>query len=188
MEILRIGKHSVKITLDSCEATEYNIFDSENYTSIFELLNKVKEKIDFSYEDRKIFTEIYPSKKGGCDIFISCVLAEEGSTVGAEKCVNQEQKKNRKNYYIFDVDSFESLVTLCYRLHEINYRGKSNIYYDVEKEHYFITLENTSTKDLKYAFLLEYAKQIKFCTFEYVKEHCKCILKDNAVHKLAILI
>ena len=187
MEILRIGNHSVKVTLDLYEANEYNIFDSDNH-KIFELLNMVKEKIDFSYEERKIFTEIYPSKKGGCDIFINCVLTEEDSFVGAEKCVNQECTKNRKNYYIFNVDSFEILVSLCYRLNEINYKGKSTIYRDEENERYFITLENASVKDLKYAFLLEYAKQIKFGTFEYVKEHCKCVLKDNAVHKLAVLI
>ena len=87
MEILKIGKQAVKVSLNEAEANKYNILNNEalNEEEIKEgfslLLKEIKSKTDFSYNNKKLFTEIFPSKNGGCEIYISCVIAEANKTV-----------------------------------------------------------------------------------------------------------
>ena len=63
MEILRIGKQAVKVSLNREEATKYNILNNEelNENEIKEafscLLKEIKSKTDFSYSNKKLFTE-----------------------------------------------------------------------------------------------------------------------------------
>ena len=161
MEILRIGKHAIKISLNTDEAQEYKILDSEILDSdeikeaFSRLLLKAKEAVDFSYAGRKIFTEIFPSKDGGCEIYVSCISVEAENAVYKNKSNQPDVKKPKLS--IFDFDSIDNLLLACYRLKEIDYKSRSSIYYDIEKKRYFMILEDVYIKDLKYAFLLEYA-------------------------------
>ena len=91
MEILRIGKYAVKVSLDTEEALKYKLLSKEQINEsdmkaeIERLLERVTEKIDFTYLGRKLFTEIYPSKNGGCEVFISTISLDEGKNVDARK-------------------------------------------------------------------------------------------------------
>ena len=91
MEILRIGKHAIKISLNTEEAQEYRIPECENINNeeigeaFSRLLSKAKEAVDFSYAGRKIFTEIFPSRDGGCEIYISCISVEAENAVYKDK-------------------------------------------------------------------------------------------------------
>ena len=191
MEILRIGKYTVKISLDNVEATEYKLLNRSSVNEddmrqeLERLLETVTKKIDFTYLGRKLFTEIYPSKSGGCEVFISTVNSEESSTVYKTK--DSTDLKKSKSPSIYMVETFEMLLKICFRLKEISFDGKSSIYYDEEGKRYYLALENVFTKELKYAFLTEYAKQIKASVFSYLKEHYRCIIKKNGVKALASL-
>jgi len=194
MEILRIGKHAIKISLNTEEAQEYRIPECENINNeeigeaFSRLLSKAKEAVDFSYAGRKIFTEIFPSRDGGCEIYISCISVEAENAVYKDKSNQNDNKKLRPILSIFDFDSIESLLNACYRLNEIKYKGRSSVYYDTEKKRYLMMLEDVYIKDLKYAFLLEYAKYLKGSIAGYVKEHNKCIMKRDAVRILSALV
>lgn len=192
MEILRIGKHAIKITLNDEEAQEYKVLNAESSDerelkdAFSRLLSKAKELTDFSYAGRKIFTEIFPSQKGGCDIFISCINSEKDISVNKGKL--NEPKKDRKIFTIVYFDSFNSLLFSCYRLSEIKHKGNSSVYYDEEKKRYIAVFEDAYIKDLKFAFLLEYGKIAKSSTLDYIKEHYKCIIKGEAVQILSVLV
>ncbi len=186
MEILRIGKYAIKISLSGKEAREYKIIDSEKYDDIeikeafARLLSTAKEISDFTYIGRKIFTEIYPCKDGGCEVFIS-------TTNYDSKQGKEQGKRASAHTSIYEFDSFKSLLKVCFRLNEIEFKEKSSIYYDFDKEHYYLILENIFSKELKFAFLSEYAKAIKAGALFYIIEHFKCIIKANAVKQLGLL-
>jgi len=191
MNFLRIGKHAVKISLNSNEAQEYRILESMSLDSaeikeaFSRLLNKAKETVDFSYAGRKIFTEIFPSNDGGCEIFISCINIEEGVVY---KDKNQTRAlKSKEIISIYDFDNLLNLLSVASRLREINYNGNSSIYYDLERKRYFMILEDASPKDIKYAFIQEYAKYIKTNASSYVKEHYQCVIKKDGVGILSAL-
>jgi hypothetical protein len=184
MEILRIGKYAVKVSLDTEEALNYKLLDKESKNEndikleIERLLEKVTEKIDFTYSGRRLFTEIYPSKNGGCEVFISTINYDESKT---------HENKRGKFVSLYAIDTIERMLKICFRLNEISFDGKSSVYYDATGKKYYLLLENVFTKELKYAFLLEYAKQVKSSSIGYIKEHYKCIIKKNGVKLLAAL-
>lgn len=186
MEILRIGKYAIKISLSNKEARDYKLIDSEEYEddeikeAFSKLLDNAKSYTDFTYTGRKIFTEIYPSKDGGCEVFIS--------TVNIENKQNQAQSKQRGLHTaIYEFKSLRRILKACFRLNEIQFKGKSSVYYDLDTEHYFLILENIFSKELKFAFLLEYATVLKPSSILYVIEHYQCISKANAVKQFANL-
>ena len=193
MEILQIGKQAVKVSLSKSEAMKYRVTLNDESTDekvkeAFSLLLKdIKKETNFSYANKKIFTEIFPSKDGGCDIYISCISEELENRVYKEKTFENEMKKKEKSS-IYEIDSLEKLLNVSYRLNEIGHREKSSVYYDEEKKRYFLVLEDTNTKNIKYAFLLEYAKYIKNHLNTFIKEHYKCIVSKNAVKIFSNLV
>lgn len=194
MDILRIGKHAVKISLSMDEVQEYKILDSEEIESeevrvaFSRLLLRAKEAVDFSYAGRKIFTEIFPSKDGGCEIFISCISMEAERAVYKDKNQSTDNKKTKILLSILDFECLENLLFACYRLNELKYKNRSSVYFDNENKRYIMILEDVYIKDIKFAFLLEYAKYIKGSVASYVKEHYKCIIKRDGVKILSALI
>ena len=194
MEILRIGKHAIKISLNIDEAQEYKIAECENTgneeikEAFSRLLLKAKEAVDFSYAGRKIITEIFQSRDGGCEIYISCISTEAQNTVYKDKNSHTDAKKPKQILSVFDFDSIDNLLAVCYRLNEISYKNKSSVYYDAEGKRYFMILEDVYIKDLKYAFLLEYAKYLKGSVVSYIKEHYKCIIKRDGIRILSALV
>ena len=187
MEILRIGKYAIKISLSDREAKEYKLsnIDSCDETEAKEAFSKLladaKEISDFSYVGRKIFTEIYPCKDGGCEVFVSTTSSDSKS--------KEQIKIKSPNFQttIYEFNSLNDVMKVCYRLNEIKFKGKSSMYYNVSTEHYYLSLDNMFSKDLKYAFLLEYGKMLKSSSCLYISEHYKCICKSNAVKQIAHL-
>ena len=149
-------------------------------------MNEIKKKTDFSYANKKIFTEIFPSKDGGCEIYISCIGTEADNIVYKEKSTETDTKKKlTPSIYVFD--GIEELLNVSYRLNEIKHSGKSSIFYDNEKNRYFLILEDINVKNIKYAFLLEYAKYIKGSVHVFLKEHYKCLINKDAIKVLSSL-
>ena len=191
MEILKIGKQAVKVSLNEAEANKYNILNNEalNEEEIKEgfslLLKEIKSKTDFSYNNKKLFTEIFPSKNGGCEIYISCVIADSNKTVYKDK--SQEEARKKPSYAVYELDNLCNLLKVIYRLRETKFNDKSSIFYDDEGEKYLLLLENVSYKSIKYSFVLEYARYIKCNYISYLNEHFKCIAKNNAVKKFSTL-
>ncbi len=187
MEILRIGKYAIKISLSNTEAREYKLTnnedcdDNEIKEAFSRLLDNAKDLADFSYTGRKIFTEIYPCKDGGCEVFISTTTTDQRLAQSTPK------QKSLLHTTIYEFSSLKGLFKACFRLNEIKFKGKSSIYYDFDAEHYFLILENIFSKELKFAFLLEYAKILKSSALLYVLEHYKCIIKGNAIKQFANL-
>lgn len=192
MEILRIGKQAVKVTLNEQEAIKYNISDNNQLSeeeikeSFSQLLKEIKLKADFAYSNKKLFTEIFPSKNGGCEIYISCINTEANKGVYRDKTSETDAKK-KSLPSIYEIDSLDKLLTVSYRLKEIKHREKTSVFYDEDRKKYFLVLENINFKSLKYAFLLEYAKYIKNSSVEYLNEHYSCVIKNDTVKILSAL-
>ena len=189
MEILRIGKFALKITLNAEETEKYKIFsdndDSEAIKSRFTLLlQNAKEKVDFSFEGRKIFTEIYQGKDGGCEIFVSTISKEQEAT---QKPQNEDSHRAKQSISVYEFQNLEMLLKVSKRLNQIDYNGKCSVLYNHESKKYYIIFEDIFAKELRFAFLKEYSKQVKSSASGYIKEHCRDLLKKNTIKTLALL-
>ena len=84
MELILISNTKLKIMLDEDEMIKYHIGREGDTTTgstgkaIRSLLECAREQIGFNTEGVEIFVQLYASKKGGCELFITkCPAAEE---------------------------------------------------------------------------------------------------------------
>lgn len=183
MEILKISDSVVKITLCQSEAKEYDLNDKseldteEMKKSFSKLLLKAKNEVGFKFAGENIVAEIFSSKDGGYEIFVSYHKAEE--KMYKEKTVPEKIQRQT-----FLVDGLDNLLVIFSRLKNANYKGSSALYYDTVAQKYYIIIDPVSKKDLKYAFLNEYARFLRTLTVTYIDDRIIPICKENAIETL----
>ena len=184
MEFVKINEKSIKITLSCDEAQKLEIvsgasFDPGKSKNVFaKMLTEAKKEIGFQYAGEKIIAEIFDSRDGGCEIFISCLSGEEimYKDKGEEALLSKLKLQN----LIFCFDNLESLLEGCHLLSQVKCSHSTSAYFDHEKVKYYILLEDVSKKDMKYGFLYELSKRIKSSRVDYLKERCKLICEGDA--------
>ena len=190
MEIIKINLTSVKVILsrEECEKYEFlsnpELEEVEMLASIDTLLEKINKEKNLDLKNNKLLLQVYPSKSGECEIYISCT---EDKIMYKEKTIQGGFGRNTPYINIYRFESFRELINACYRLHMITEDETSQIYYDKEKDKYYLLCKSISSKEMRFAFLNEYAKQLKAQTIYYVKEHFKCICQSNAISSFSEL-
>jgi negative regulator of genetic competence, sporulation and motility len=187
MEIIRLGESSLKISLPKEEAEKYDFIkdkniDYETSESLKTLLDKAKKEVNFDVKGR-VSVEIYASPKGECEIFVSKI--KEKSTY-KEKSFESQRKKGQRSIYAFD--KLINLLSVCVRLSKGGFSSKSTVYFDLEKEKYYLIICDIDTREAKYAYLTEYARYVKPIFYSYILEHGKCLTKGNGVEKFSKLL
>ena len=179
MEFMKIGHDSLKITLSAKEAKMYDLeegstLDSEEMKNTFtKLLLRAKKEIGYRYAGERVVAEIFSSKNGGCEIFLSYADDQAGE--------QRETKYKKTLSSVFMSERLEDVILLFKRIKDVGFRGKSSLYLDEINERYYIILEDREIKDGKYLFVHEYARQQKSNSIAYIEEHCKGIKEHKAV-------
>ena len=188
MEIIKIGKNAMKISLCTEEAKELgfdNNQSAENFINGFtNLLVNIKNGFNYYAIDEKGVGEMIFGLDGECEIFVSKMGAQNG--MYRDSIHEDYAKKQMSVTSVFSFGSIERLLTVAKRLKEVSYQGESSVYYDESNGKYYIFLEDVSTKDIKYAFISEYATPLKNSVNLHIKEHCKCICKKDGVKILSL--
>lgn len=99
MEIIPINDSKLKIMLDECDMKELHICDDadcargETRLAIRTLLERAKTEIGFNTEGSEIFVQLYTSKSGGCELFVT-----KGSSLPlpAPKEENKDNARQRR--------------------------------------------------------------------------------------------
>ena len=187
MEIIKIGSHAMKISLCTNEVKEYGLENDQGVEFLRNNFNKlilnVKNAFNYQVLDDKIVGEYFSGKDGGCEIFVSRVEAQD--RVYRDRVQDDFVKKQRTIPTAYSFDCLEKLLMVVKRLNDISYLGTSSAYYDDVKNKFYLFLDDVSIKDLKYAFISEYARQIKGDGFLHIKEHFKCICRKDAIKQLS---
>ncbi len=190
MEIMKITDTSIKISLCAKEAEEYHLsedaqLDTKEVKSSFaKLLNRAKREVGFKYAGENVVAEIFSSKDGGYEIFVSYLNMEE--KMYKEK-TTQAKPPKQKQIAIYSFDSLENMMLTLGRLSQLTPGIKSSAYYEESTKKYYIILEDVSKKELKLAFIYEYATPLKSNYLTYIQEYTKCLLKKNAIEVLSKL-
>ncbi len=184
MEIIKINSDSFKVSLDAQETEKYHIKTIDEYTkedasaSIRALLEILKDDgVDFGKE--RVFAEVYLSKDGSCEIFISKAL-------NSLKKLKSTVKPLSKAIYRFSC--LKDLLNVCMVLKNVDYNGDCEIYYNEKQKSYYALLYGIYQRDIKYAFLSEFGEKIKESIFPYIKEYCLCLCDNNAVEIFSKLL
>ena len=176
MEVIRINRERIKIMLSPADMVEMDIncevldsFDKRGKEAFGKIMQEARDKCGFISCGRKILVQVFPSKDGGCEMFITKVNDGE---------LSSRVKKQRKYYYKFEV--FQDLLGFCAAIMNINYN--CDVYKDTEKEIYYIIADEKCDICGEFGGI----ECSEMCD-AYISERCRLICEDaeNVLGKLA---
>ncbi len=177
MELILINQSKLKIMLDESDMKEYNIGGEADCASgevrhaIRSILDMAKSRIGFDTEGSEIFVQLYTSKSGGCELFVT-----KGELVGDKSAGERaNEKRTRKRdtgtkkaqgdndchslaprgetkpqgrrsdggRMIFSFESLAALCAVCKILAKMG-AGLESRAYSTSKDCWFLLLENTN--------------------------------------------
>lgn len=217
MELIRISDQKLKIMLTASDMIAYD-FSPDTLTesnatpatasagtitagrAFRRLLEDIRRKISFETEDRRLTVQYFPSRGGGCEMFVSSIpfdTEERKKSTAPKPTATAAGKAGRAIAPAFrreDAYRFEKLSHLlcaCQRLNRLLYITESTAYRDDNGRFYLLfTTVTTSPFALpdELAFLAEYgnAEEPKRLRV-WMREHGTPICTHRAVAVLAPL-
>ena len=203
MELIRISDRKLKIMLTPTDMSHFEMNaerlgeDTEQMRRSFRLLmREVRRKIDFDPDDRRISVQYFPSREGGCEMFVSCMPQNEEkkralTSLPAPKLPTKpthRQAFRRESAY--RMREMTDLLQACRRLRATRFKGDSRAYRD-DRGGYFLLIGMVSSSPFalpeEVSFLSEYGEiRNPTQTKIYIREHAS-LISDRAVEQLSLL-
>ncbi len=177
VELIPINDSKLKIMLDESDMKELHICDEadcacgETRLAIRTLLERAKTQVGFNTEGSEIFVQLYTSRGGGCELFVTKSTAllssgTEGEHKSEKKSKKREthqkrtveedcrapsqspdapmdQRRERFGKMIFSFESLRDICAVCKILNQKNTNISSRAYRGANEEFYLV-LENTN--------------------------------------------
>ena len=206
MEIIMISETKLKVMLSAedlqsfsltAEALDYN--NTETKRMFWDVLSRAKQSVGFDTDGHRVLVQLFPSRSGGCEMFISKLGLlcrsenEEQSDTSLSAVIAKNPRLSPSSQNIsrspslsaFGFDTMDCLLAVCRRLEALSYDGTSDAYLGDDCRCYLFLsdLERTPYVPLdEYAFIGEYgtpenANMLRY----YVQEHAKPICCGGAV-------
>ena len=208
MELIRISDRKLKIMLtptDMChfelDAAHFGEDSAEMHRAFRLLLDEVRKLTDFDADDHRISVQYFPSREGGCEMFISNLQSDDReystcakSMTALQKVPLQLQPAKRNGSFrrecAYRFEELQSLLLACQRLLQIGYLCESSAYRD--EQTYFLILTVTSSSPFSLPdeldFLVEYGTiQNPATLLLYIREHATLIRAGDAITVLGDL-
>ena len=198
MEWIRISSNKLKIMLTAEDAARYELYpetaeyaDSVTRRAFRAILTDMRGETGFDATDDKIYIQMYPSREGGCELFVTKMgmdLTPKHPTQDTYKPKTVKSVRHRRLALRFG--DLESLLGVCRRMKERGFHGKSSAYLD-EGHRYWLLLSD-SGDPLKtredYRFALEYGElESRESAEMLLPEHGRVICPEGAVTTLGKL-
>ncbi len=181
MELILISDSKLKIMLSQKDMTKYALriedidYDNtETRRAFWNILDEAKHKTGFDAARERIFVQVFPSRCGGCEIFVTKL---EKSISPEDISVSVSKRKANTIYRFSDIND---LLTVCSILCNRGYEGESAVYHD--DRYYYLNISEEQLFIDEYADMRENKKYIY-----HILEHCKGICTKGAVKILANL-
>ncbi len=197
MEWIRISNNKLKIMLTAEDAARYDLCpdtaeyaDSITRRALRAILTDMRGETGFDAADDKIYIQMYPSREGGCELFVTKMGMELTPKRGAQGTYKPKVKSVRHRRLALRFGALEDLLGVCRRLVVRGFRGKSSAFLD-EGQRYWLLLSDSGdplrTRE-DYRFALEYGELESRETADVLlPEHGKALCRDDAVEILGKL-
>ncbi|MBR4881608.1 MAG: adaptor protein MecA [Clostridia bacterium] len=181
MELILISDSKLKIMLSQKDMTKYALkiedidYDNtETRRAFWNILDEAKHKTGFDAARERIFVQVFPSRCGGCEIFVTKL--EKG--VKAEDLSVSVAKRKENTVYRFS--DIKDLLSVCAVLTRKGYKGESSAY--CNDRYYYLSVSGEELFIDEYADMRENKKYIY-----HILEHCDRICTKGAVETLGSL-
>lgn len=216
MELIRIGDSKLKITLTSDDMTQYELDcdtmdygNSETRKAFWAILDRARDMTGFDAAGNRVFVQLYPDKKGGCEIYITkldILCADKKEREGerlraslprgtshaaptAETALLPRGGGERDRMGAYRFEHMGDLLRVCRQLATRGYAAHSSAYRD-ERDRYYLLLRERATafgvSCGEFSFIAEFgtpenAEAVRL----YISEHGAPICEGDAVAVLS---
>ena len=180
MEMIMISPSQLKVMMDAEDMKKYDLnCDAGIYEGISRrialrsILQKAKERTGFSSDGKRILVKMFPSKDGGCEMFVTRLGEADQTESDLKKpCA----AKDGMTVYAFD--SFDKILLACKRLCFAGFRGESSAFRDNERGKYYLLLSSDNPLAAEMG-----GEAATHRAIGYINEFCSLIC-ENAVEVL----
>ena len=193
MEWIKIGENKIKVMLSAEEAARYALSpackegkDTLARQAFRAILSDVRDAADFDASEDKVYVQLYPSRAGGFELFITKMGVELADGTDAAPTY----KKSTVREISLSFGDLPSLIAVCRRLLEQGFTGESAAYLDDAHRYRLLLRDKGAPTRLRddYRFAREYGEIESADTVKILlAEHGKCICGANAVEQIGIL-
>ena len=213
MELIRISDRKLKIMLtptDMCHfelnADSFGEDSMQMHRAFRLLLREIRTQTGFDADDCHLSVQYFPSREGGCEMFISNLSSEESdhsshtSQISAALSPPKESMQVRpfkkhggsfKKDCAYRFEALPHLLQVCRRLSELGFISDSTAYKDEKGAYFlFLTVQTNSpfSTPEELDFIVEYGSIENASLLRlYIREHAALICSQNAVGELAKL-
>ncbi len=198
MELILISDTKLKVMLSPLDMQKYELDNSnidydntETRRAFWQILDEAKHKTGFDAASDKVFIQVYPSRSGGCEMYVT-------KLGNAKHKENKTETQGRKNTYsllrgktnIYRFEKLEHVSAVCRQLSAMDYAYESGLYLSEDGKYDLVIYENTENNEgmTEYSFIEEYAnKRQGEIELAYAKEHGVCIESAHAVEKMSVV-
>ena len=178
MDVIKIGTGNMIVILTKEDMTKYRIspetlegFGKETRSALRRIVSDAGEDAAGVPADEKLLVQVFPSKEGGCEMFVTRV-----PSVSCTDIQNHYIHTVSKEIYMFG--KMEELLAACRSLAGAGYCGESRVWADTDAENrrYFLELCD------EYGHMCEFgARRLPGGARYYINEHCSLICTDAVV-------
>lgn len=175
MDVIKIGKDNMIVILTKEDMTKYRIspdmpagFGRQALSALRQIAFGAQEESAPSHGDEKLLVQVFPSKEGGCEMFVTRV-----SSVSCTDLQNHYIHTDSKEIYMFA--EMAELLAACRSLAGAGYSAESRAWAetDTENRRYFLELCD------EYGHMCEFgARRLAEIAPYYINEHCSLICAD----------
>lgn len=181
MELILINSEKLKIMMSRDDMAEYDITcesadyrNTETRRAFWSILDQAKRKTGFDAASDKIYIQMYPSKEGGCEMYVTKLVFREKNT--------EHSPLDEAEPLVYRFENLRTLLKVCAELDRLGYSGFGQSYTD--KSGFFLCLESEAVKNNagRTAFLAEFGEKWDGDVFfRYKGEYCSPICESRAV-------
>lgn len=197
MEYIPINDARLKVTCERCDLLPYGIraeeleySNAETRKFLEDILEGARKRFGFESKLHRILVQLYPSKDGGCEIFINRLAPQRQEQLSDAKKESDALVKKKGNK-VFFFDGLAPLLEVCKRLSICEFEGKSSAFY-LDGTGYFLSVELDCELEEyqifildEYSFIYEYGEAENASErIPYLMEYGRCICCENAVETL----
>ena len=212
MEFILIGEDKIKVTLTEEDLEEFELSadeldyaNTETKRMFWDVLSRAKAHTGFDTDGQKVLVQLYPSKDGGCEIFVTkigSIYKDDGydSTASYAHSIlteSAQSKRKRKSSVtekthsaVYSFSSLEDMIRVCRELDRRGYKEESLAYISDAHIFYLVlcgTLEDIGVLGERYRFINEFGElENTKAAKQILGEHADPIAKQNAVSALAL--
>ncbi len=212
MEFILINENKIKVMLTNedlsdfeLRADELDYSNTETKRMFWDVLSRAKHKTGFDTDGQRVLVQLYPSRKGGCEMFVTkignlspndsgCCEQDSLSAEIHDKKASFEKapkiyKKSKINYCVFSFVSLEDMLSVCRELQRFEYSEKCSAYIG-DNKFYYLVLSGIDTSGYtpfdKFSFIGEFGTLENYETVKYyLSEHGTELCANNAVEILS---